>query len=619
MLTGAAILAAALVGGIAAPANAAQTPTEAACNGSSLVSKTLTSGATWQLCWRVDTYKGLVVEKVAYKGKNDATPIVVLDSLAIAQLNVPYDTGFNEWNDITSYGFGGRYGQKMTTTQCPKGEIRSSYLSESRPSTDVLCVTEEDAGLAYNAKESRWGGNADDGLLFSAQSTDLVLNYIAKVDWYEYETEFRFSDDGEIDVRLGATGDLAPSDYVDDQAGLSTYGIGPDDVDNYGWPIGVGANDYAVSHYHSAIYRVDFGVGGGGAQRVEQFDSDLTGTMGRRGAMLRTEVTPIETEGMFTKDSRRIWRVVNDTSLNADGHARSYEIIPSAGSIYAANPETSYDVAFTQLQADELFASHNLIPSSADLGVPQYVSDAETLTDPVAWVNVGFHHIVRDEDQSPMPIHWQGFTLYPRDFSAQSPVIPEQREYVNGNVGRINTPTTPTPTPTPTTTPTAPPTSTPTPTPTPSGTPDPGTGSPTAGVALSRTTATPGSSITVTGSGFESGETVTATMHSTPVALGSYNANSFGAVEFTFTVPLDATEGSHRVELTSPSGVTVSSSFQVERPAAPALVFGQLGNTGTQAGVLVTSSALLLLLGGALAIAAAVRRRFEGSHGTVAS
>ena len=80
------------------------------------------------------------------------------------------------------------------------------------------------------------------------------------------------------------------------------------------------------------------------------------------------------------------------------------------------------------------------------------LADGETLDDPVAWVNVGFHHINRDEDQSPMPIHWQGFTLYPRDFAAQAPNIPEGRKWVNGDMRGVPNPNiTPTPTATPTT------------------------------------------------------------------------------------------------------------------------------------------------------------------------
>ena len=69
--------------------------------------------------------------------------------------------------------------------------------------------------------------------------------------------------------------------------------------------------------------------------------------------------------------------------------------------------------------------------------------NGENVTNPVAWVNVGFHHVPRDEDQSPMPIHWQGFSLYPRDWHANNSQTPPQRAAWNGR----NQPAVPTPTP----------------------------------------------------------------------------------------------------------------------------------------------------------------------------
>ena len=41
-------------------------------------------------------------EEVA-KPATIAAPILVLDSIALAQLNVPYDTGATEYNDVTTY------------------------------------------------------------------------------------------------------------------------------------------------------------------------------------------------------------------------------------------------------------------------------------------------------------------------------------------------------------------------------------------------------------------------------------------------------------------------------------------------------------------------------------
>jgi primary-amine oxidase len=88
----------------------------------------------------------------------------------------------------------------------------------------------------------------------------------------------------------------------------------------------------------------------------------------------------------------------------------------------------------TQYNKCEQYASNN----AGLCGSPQHGTsvdkwvNGETLTHPVAWVNVGFHHIVRDEDQQPMPVHWQGFAIAPRDVTAMNPLTPSALADQNG-------------------------------------------------------------------------------------------------------------------------------------------------------------------------------------------
>lgn len=415
------VLAVALAAGtgvLAAPAASAQTVTEASCSGPSLVQKSLAIGSAWEMCWRIDSYRGLIIDKAAYRPGTGEQPIMVLDSIGLAQLNVPYDTGMTEYNDVTTYQVGGRRMQNQSELDCPDGEVRNAYLTEERPNAPVLCVSEQASGLAHRS-------NVAEEQLYIDQGTDLVLHTMSRIGWYEYQTEYRFHDDGEISVRLGATGDLSPFDYTD--------------AVNFGWPLDTGQDDFAVNHYHSAFWRVAFGIDNGAKQTVEKIETDFTGEHGTTGdtgwtPVIATEVTTVPREGKVVLDKRETYRVVNPKSKNADKHARSYEIVMEKDNAYALNPETDYDIAFTQPHPDEVHASYNLIPSKAGQGVTDYIRNNEKLKSPVAWVNVGFHHVNRDEDQSPMPIHWQGFTLYPRDFTAQNPNIPEGREYVNGDV-----------------------------------------------------------------------------------------------------------------------------------------------------------------------------------------
>lgn len=417
----------------AAPAGAvpvAQEPvaTPAACSQQGSIVRTLENGTSWSMCWNIDSKKGLVIEALSVKAPGDTGYRRVLDSLSLAQLNVPYDSGQHQWNDITSYGFGNQYLQKLDESECPDGELidveqvwlqrsgtTNKYVERTIP---AICVQEVATGLSYRSHEQDWG-SIDDKLLFTDQGSELVVSTVSKVDWYEYQSQYRMTDNGTITARLGATGDISPEDFADPA---------------YGWPVGAGSTDHATSHHHNAFWRVDFGIDGASSQKVRMIDSEVTGA-GTRGPVLTSTITPVDTARTLEMRKRRIYNVYAPSSLNDDQHPRGYEIEFEENDPYEGNAETTPEVTFTQYNACQEFATQNQNPSCALQGVLDYAASGANLTNPVAWVNVGFHHLVRDEDQSPMPVHWQGFELVARDFWAQNPLTPSARDCVNGNPG----------------------------------------------------------------------------------------------------------------------------------------------------------------------------------------
>mgnify|MGYP004485997693 CR=1 FL=1 len=403
-----------------APAGAAE---PSPCGAMATVKETLPNGTTWQLCWRMHDLAGLVLSNVYVSTKRQPEPTQVLNSIRLAQLNVPYDSGDMEYNDLTDIGLGGYALQTLTGDDCKGGSARAGSDGGDYPEVrDLLCVSAEPSGLAYRLDDSGWDEETGEPIanVYSKQGHDLVLRSISKVGWYEYVSEYRLTDDGEISARLGATGDLAPGTFSDADKG---------------WPIGKDDQYRATMHYHSAFWRVDFNIGGKGGEKVEQYDTKLDG-QGVSNAKLSTTKKAIAKEGSFTKVDRRWWRVVSQASRNSDGHPRSYELGLGADDPYEGHPETQPDVTFTQADLCQKWASDNAADPECpleDKTVLDFASDKEKLTDPIMWVRVGFHHVPRDEDQSPMPLHWQGFDLLPRDFTATNPLAPDGREDVNGN------------------------------------------------------------------------------------------------------------------------------------------------------------------------------------------
>lgn len=586
------------------PATAATAAPPVNCSGDALIEKSFENGTSWQMCWRVDSKKGLTLEQVNVKAPGEDAYRRVLESANLAQLHVPYDTGKNVWNDITSYGFGNQYLQKLSAAECGDGSLRDvaqTWTTTRRQVTTTwmrtipaLCITDTTRPMAYRSHEQTWG-SIEDAPLFTTDGQGFTLQIVSKVDWYEYATKIEFTDEGTVSFDLGATGDIS---YEDFDADATT-----------GWPTGEGATEFAASHWHNAIWRLDFGLDGQGNQRIEQYDSEL-GEQGERVQLMHTTPTTIASPANLAPASDLTWwRVVAPESLNADGHARSYEFVFPGSQLYQGDPVTQPLLTFTNYNACQEYATNNLNPACTDKNVIEYVaSSADTpLTDPVAWVNSGFHHVVRDEDQSPMQTHWQSFSIQPRDWTAQSMSTPDGRSCINGDPGgEIHTDESPCevvePSPEPTTEPSTDPSTDPsaspstepstepsTPATDPSAEPsepviDEGTGG--ASVTLSSKTLVQGGAFELAGTGFEAGEKVAVTLHSDPVTLGTLTADASGSVAGTLTVPASVPTGSHTLTV-----VGGASTVEVAVTVAP--VSGALAVTG---GTIAGGAALFAIL-----------------------
>lgn len=399
------------------------------CAENAPVTQELLGGSAWNMCWRVDASRGLVLEDVHFTPAGHE-PVQVLAELSIGQLEVPYDTGLRNTEDITTQGFGGSHMMTLSATEC-LGERVETYVPKIGDGSvggggqrrAVLCQEVVDGGIAYRS--------ADGPRTEVARRTDLRLATISKVGWYEYVSQYTFGGDGSIRSDLGATGDLSPEDYGDDPA--------------HGWAVGPGETDYATSHSHNAVWRVHWALGGRGGQAVEQYDAAPTGEQGPRAPLVAGGLTRITHEGTAKAADRRWWRVVNPDVLNEDGHEISYQVDLGATTPFeltqdhhhdSADDRAGYAVAFTEADGCQLFATANK-EGACGSGVLDFAQDGAALSDVVTWVAVGFHHVARDEDQSPMEMHWQGFTLTPRDLTAQRADPPSAREDVNGEPARI--------------------------------------------------------------------------------------------------------------------------------------------------------------------------------------
>ncbi|KUO19093.1 copper amine oxidase [Streptomyces dysideae] len=394
----------------AAPAAAAD------CSAAYRIEQKLSSGTTWRMCWRYDSLAGLVLNDISYRPKGEIKRIKVLNSARLGQIHVPYDDGSVEYDDLTGFNFAQGL-MNLAPGECPGGTIKTVKVPDAfteDPNVKGLCTTTRSRGHAYRMQ----GDSANK--VYQAQGKDLLVYTVNQVGWYEYMTEWRFQDDGTITMNVGATGSLSYDDY--------------DAGDGRGWPIGKGDKAKATSHSHNVFWRLDFALDGSTKNRVEQYDSAVTApAQGQQASTIKTTRTKVTKELAGDSKAYRWWRVVSATGKNKDRHPRSYEIVPGVTTKYPGRGFTKRDLYVTQYNKCELFASNN--PGCAT-NHPQNVDkwvNGQALTHPVVWMNVGFHHIARDEDQQPMPIHWQGFSIAPRDVTAMNPLTPAEVGWQNGH------------------------------------------------------------------------------------------------------------------------------------------------------------------------------------------
>ncbi|MBA2322102.1 MAG: copper amine oxidase [Deltaproteobacteria bacterium] len=350
------------------------------------IDQVFANGARWQACFAEDPSIGIIWTEVTYTAAGGAE-LLVLGQLNLAEMHISYDDSSSDFFDVAAIGLGGANLTDLTVADCPGGTRISSG------GRNVLCRILEDRGLAWKLRTTQ------------ATGEQLVLYSDSQLTHYNFLVAVGLSDDGAIELSVGATGELAK--YTGNPL--------------FGWPVDV-AGTLASSHAHNLWWRLDFDLGGSADDVVEQLQF---GTSGSRKRPMTITAIPTETASPFAPDRFRFWRVRDDVLSNLDGHRISYDVVPAAEVIYrgpvATEPWTVADLYVTEDRACEKFIQANPPVGGCAAGLTSYVN-GEALTDPVLWIVNSFHHVPRDEDEPEMPVHWMTLELEPRDWHDVNPL-----------------------------------------------------------------------------------------------------------------------------------------------------------------------------------------------------
>ncbi len=364
------------------------------CSASYQISHSFANGAQWDMCWERQNREGIIYSDIYYTAPGGSAR-QILNSVAIAQIHVPYDDDGARYHDVSDYGLGtSQYLNNLQAADCPDG------VRVQENGKNVICrsvYTDETSSLTNNA---------------TTPSEILSVFSVSHVGAYNYIPEYRFHDTGVIEPVMGATGTL------------QRYGSNTAE----GWTVRTGSNPVGISHLHNYYWRLDFDLGASGTDDVFE-EIEFVAESGSNTSFAKS-VTDFTTEvaRSINADTRRFWRVRDNTDNNADGLPVSYDILPldtghrDIGP--ADEPWTENDIYVTQHRACERFASRNPSDPGGCLA-NEHVSDfvnGESLVneDLVVWFGITFHHIPRDEDEPRMHAHWNHFRLIPRDWTAES-------------------------------------------------------------------------------------------------------------------------------------------------------------------------------------------------------
>ncbi len=357
------------------------------CSSAYRIDVTLPTGARWDMCWEQRSLEGIVLHDVHYTPPGGPRRLI-LASAGLAQIHVPYDDNGARFHDVSDYGLGGRFLLDLTPEECPDGQLLSYYTK------NVLCLQTPPRGYAYKYFNRQIQGH------------ELNLFSVSVSGDYNYISAWRFTDDGVIEPTVGAAGKL------------QRYGSS----ERYGWR--TAPQRVPISHTHNYYWRLDFDIDGLANDLVEEIEF----VREDGGRKLAIDVEPITEEAgrSVNPQSMRSWRIRDTVSVNTEGHAISYHLDPiQVGHQFIGpsfEPWTYNDLYVTAVRPCERFTSHNPAVSGCASDVTQFINGENVNgADVVVWYGISFHHLPRDEDESDMPVHWDGFQILPRDWIAQSP------------------------------------------------------------------------------------------------------------------------------------------------------------------------------------------------------
>lgn len=398
----------------------------------------------WSFHLRAERRTGPVISLVRYRDAGRRR--LVAYQMALSEMFVPYMDDDPNWFyrgylDAGEYGIGYLASSLSPGRDCP---LQSAYISVIMPSDKGgafrvqrgMCIFERNSGdplwrhenIATQKTESRPG-------------VELVVRMATVIGNYDYLIDWVFSQNGNIQGRVGAAGIVAVKGVTQKSVQAAKH---PPKTGEVARGTLVSPNMLAVFHDHFFSFRLDLDIEGQANQLVrDRLVRKRLKPDGKRRSLWAVEREIVEKEGPLKPrlGEREIWRVINPHGRTRLGHSPSFQIMPgkTVTSVLSDDDFPQRRAAFSAhklwvsaYRRDEKYASgpYPNLHAGGD-GLPAYVADKASVRDKdlVLWYTMGFHHVTRVEDWPVMPTMWHNFTLRPFNFFNENPSINVSRGF----------------------------------------------------------------------------------------------------------------------------------------------------------------------------------------------
>jgi primary-amine oxidase len=384
--------------------------------------------ARWRFHVRADRRAGIILSQIGFVEGNKQRSIAY--QMNVSEMFVPYMDPDLAWStrvflDAGEFGLGYLMSPLEPGVDCPDTALfTDATLPSDTGDAYVLprgiCLFERATGdpawRHYSSGQKKTSG---------IPQIELVVRSIATVGNYDYVIDYVFTPQGNITMRVGATGYDAVKSSV--AANMEDPAAAKDTQ------FGSLVAPYTVAPYHDHYinFRIDLDVDGSSNTLLRDTFLPSKAIPPRKSLWtLKTESMPTETAIHSHAD---VIRIANPNTRNGlkqipsylvSSHHQATSILDSDDWSQKRAGFSSATIWATAYNAKELWAAGDYPnQSKKNLGLPDYVADRQTITntDLVLWYTMGFRHVTRPEDFPILPTFWHEVTLRPSFFFDMDP------------------------------------------------------------------------------------------------------------------------------------------------------------------------------------------------------